>query len=81
MTTHGELTADQLEGLGKEFAVDPKNRLLQNALTRNEVERLISNGVFVAEYPLGEGTRARFVRTQVLAAARRWESATRTIPK
>ena len=40
MTTHGELTADQLERLGKEFAVDPKNRLLQNALTRNEVDEI-----------------------------------------
>ena len=38
MTTHGELTADQLERFGKEFAVDPKSRLLQNALTRNEVD-------------------------------------------
>ena len=40
MTTHGELTADQFERLGKEFAVDPKNRLLQNALTRNEVDEI-----------------------------------------
>jgi bleomycin hydrolase len=40
MTTQGELTSDHLERLGKEFAVDSKNRLLQNVLTRNEVDEI-----------------------------------------
>src|SRR3954454_10792764 len=40
MTTLGELTTDQLQQLGKEFAADAKNRLLQNALTRNQVDEV-----------------------------------------
>ncbi len=40
MTSPGELATDQLERLSKEFAADPKSRLLQNALTRNEVDEI-----------------------------------------
>src|SRR4051812_259193 len=37
METLGQLTVDQVQRFGKEFAADPQQRLLQNALTRNEV--------------------------------------------
>lgn len=40
MTTLGEFTTDQMQRLSKEFAADAKNRLLQNALTRNEVDQV-----------------------------------------
>jgi bleomycin hydrolase len=40
METPGELTADQVQRFGKEFAADPQQRLLQNAMTRNEVDAL-----------------------------------------
>lgn len=44
-------------------------------LAREELSVLVRNGVFVAEYPLGRNRRrARFVRTQVLAVARKWEA-------
>lgn len=57
---------------------------------RHEMDQLVAQGVFRAEYPFGGvrreqrgrrvvlcGARARFVRTQVLAAARRlWERET-----
>src|SRR3954454_8338899 len=36
METLGQLTGDQVQRFGKEFAADPQQRLLQNALTRNE---------------------------------------------
>lgn len=42
--------------------------------TKNEVQRLIEKGVFVAKYPLGTGSRARFIRSQVLSAARALEA-------
>ncbi len=38
METLGQLTMDQVQRFGKEFAADPQQRLLQNALTRNEVD-------------------------------------------
>lgn len=38
METPGELTIDTVLRFGKEFAADPQQRLLQNALTRNEVD-------------------------------------------
>src|SRR3954454_18605486 len=38
METLGQLTGDQVQRFGKEFAADPQQRLLQNALTRNEVD-------------------------------------------
>jgi bleomycin hydrolase len=38
METLGQLTVDQVQRFGKEFAADPQQRLLQNALTRNEVD-------------------------------------------
>src|SRR3954452_128704 len=38
METPGELTIDQVLRFGKGFAADPQQRLLQNALTRNEVD-------------------------------------------
>lgn len=42
-------------------------------LTRREISTLVRKGTFVRKYPLGKGTRARFVRKQVLAVARQWE--------
>lgn len=56
---------------------------LQSAfgMSNGEIERAVSKGIFVAKYPFGEGTRARFVRTQVLAVARGWEGRAPTIPK
>ena len=39
MTT-GELTTHEIERLAKEFATDPQHRLLQNALTRNQVDEI-----------------------------------------
>lgn len=41
-------------------------------LTKHEFKALVKEGVFVAKYPCGSGTRARFVRSQVMAAAKRW---------
>ena len=38
METLGQLTVDQVQRFAKEFAADPQQRLLQNALTRNEVD-------------------------------------------
>jgi bleomycin hydrolase len=40
MATQGELTIDHLQRLAKEIAADPKHRMLQNALTRNEVDEV-----------------------------------------
>jgi bleomycin hydrolase len=36
----GELTSDQVQRLAKEFVADPQQRLLQNALTRNQVDEV-----------------------------------------
>jgi hypothetical protein len=41
-------------------------------LTKEEMAALVRDGTFVAEYPI-KGGRARFVRSQVLAVAKRWE--------
>lgn len=43
--------------------------------TEEEIRTLIDQNVFRAEYPFGKATRARFVRSQVLGVARRWEGA------
>src|SRR3954470_5715093 len=40
METPGELTIDHVQRFGKEFAADPQQRVLQNALTRNEVDAI-----------------------------------------
>jgi bleomycin hydrolase len=40
METPGELTADQVQRFGKEFAAEPQQRLLQNALTRNDADEI-----------------------------------------
>jgi bleomycin hydrolase len=40
MTHPGELTTDRIQALAKEFAADPQQRLLQNALTRNQVDEI-----------------------------------------
>jgi len=40
MTTTGELTTDHLQRFAKEVAADPKHRVLQNALTRNQVDQI-----------------------------------------
>lgn len=41
-------------------------------LTKEEMRTLVDDKTFVAKYPVKNG-RARFVRSQVLAVARRWE--------
>lgn len=41
-------------------------------LTEEEMTILVAARTFVAEYPI-KGGRARFVRSQVVAVARRWE--------
>ncbi|MEP6796533.1 MAG: C1 family peptidase, partial [Lapillicoccus sp.] len=38
--TSGELTTQDIEHLTKEFGADPQHRLLQNALTRNQVDEI-----------------------------------------
>lgn len=38
--TSGELTAQDIEHLAKEFGADPQHRLLQNVLTRNQVDAI-----------------------------------------
>ncbi len=43
MTATGELTSDYVQRLGKEFAADPQQRLLQNALTRNQVDEIATD--------------------------------------
>ena len=40
MAALGELTSDHLQQFAKEVAADPKHRILQNALTRNEVDEV-----------------------------------------
>src|SRR5690242_18509981 len=40
MDTHGALTTDHLQRFAKEIEADPKHRILQNALTRNEVDEV-----------------------------------------
>src|SRR5262245_34105264 len=40
MDIPGELTSDHLQRFAKEVAADPKHRILQNALTRNEVDEV-----------------------------------------
>lgn len=42
--------------------------------TGEEMTSLVNDGTFVAKYPV-VGGRARFVRSQVLAVARKWEDA------
>lgn len=39
-------------------------------LSRKEMDSLVRSGVFAAKYIVGKKKRARFERTQVLAAAR-----------
>lgn len=41
-------------------------------LSRKEMDQLVRSKVFVAKYPLGPRTRARFMRSQVLAVVRTW---------
>lgn len=41
-------------------------------LTKEETRALVDDGTFVAKYPV-KGGRARFVRSQVLGVAKRWE--------
>jgi hypothetical protein len=43
-------------------------------LTRRQFAVLVADGVFVAKYPFGRGTRARFLRSQVIEVAREWQA-------
>jgi len=45
-------------------------------LSRRELDDLVERKVFVAKYPMGARSRARFLRSQVLAVARTWETVT-----
>lgn len=74
-TTGGISAADVDAKLPRTFFVMRGH--IQNAygLTKEEMSLLVACGTFRAEYPFGKKTRARFVRTQVMAVARKMETA------
>lgn len=81
--TTGGITALEVQSkLPATYFVMRGNLQAAFGFSRTEIDALISSGVFVAKYPFGPKTRARFVRTQVLAAVRKWEaSPAEPIPK
>lgn len=87
-TATGGITAAEVDAkMPRTFFVMRGDIQRAFGLTKDDTAVLIDNGTFVAKYPLGDarkerrgkktvtkGPRARFVRSQVLDVARRWES-------
>lgn len=86
-TTGGVSAADVDSKLPQRFFVMRGDVMAAFGLTGEEMTVLVGQGVFRAEYPLGKSrtvtakkkqkivtARMRFVRTQVLAVARKWEA-------
>lgn len=61
------------EKLPKSFFVRRGHVRAAFGLSEEDMTALVANGTFVAEYPV-KGGRACFVRTKVLAVARKWEA-------
>ena len=70
-------TVDAL--LQRTFWIKRSNVMAAFGLSGEEMTILVNGGVFRAEYPFGPGTRARFVRSQVLDVARKWTDAQRNL--
>lgn len=73
-TTGGINVSDVEETLPKTYFVMRGQIASAFGFSREETATLITQGVFVAKYPFGSKTRARFVRGQVLAVARNWNA-------
>jgi hypothetical protein len=76
-SSSGAITAADVDAkLPRRFFVMRGDLQSAFGLSKEEIAALINDGTFVAKYPLGKaGKRARFVRSQVLAVARKWELA------
>jgi hypothetical protein len=84
----GVSAAEIEQRLPKTFFVMRGHIAAAFGFTKEELSVLIADGVFVPKYPFGgapcvekrgkktivRGERARFVRSQVLAVARKWEA-------
>lgn len=82
-TTGGITAADVEAKLPRTFFVKRGDLMHAFGFTSEEITALIEQKVFKAEYPLGKTTkirgktvsaRMRFVRSQCVAVARRWEA-------
>jgi hypothetical protein len=73
-TTGGINVADVETRLPKTYFVMRGHVERAFGLTKEEMTLLIGTKTFVPEYPFGPKTRARFVRSKLLAQARKWES-------
>lgn len=82
-TTAGASLATIEAALPRGFFVTRGDIARAFAFTKTEMAALVKSGVFVAEYPAGASrahrgrtvcARARFVRSAVLAVARKWEA-------
>lgn len=73
--TSGGISAAEVEAkLPRTFFVMRGHVADAFGLTRHEIRTLVEDGIFRAEYPFGKRRRARFVRTQILQVARKWET-------
>lgn len=72
--TAGIDAATIAERLPKAFFVRRGHVRAAFGLSEEDMTALVLNKTFVAEYPVAGG-RACFVRTKVLAVARKWEGA------
>lgn len=73
--TGGVTAADVEARLPKTYFVMRGHVQQAFGLTKEETAMLIASRTFVAEYPFGDGTRARFVRSKLITQARKWEAA------
>lgn len=73
--TSGAVSAAEIEAkLPKSFFVRRGHVREAFGLSEEDMTALVGNKTFAAEYPV-KGGRACFVRTKILAVARRWEGA------
>lgn len=74
MSATGGITMAEVDAnLPRKFFVMRGDIQLAFGLSKEEVRTLVNDGVFCAEYPFGKKKKARFVRTAVIAVARKWE--------
>lgn len=73
---NGGTTAAEVDAkLPRKFFVMRGHIMDAFELTRGDMSALVDGGTFCAEYPFGKRKKARFVRTAVMAVARKWEKA------
>lgn len=71
--TGGVNAADVDAKLPRTFFVRRGHVRAAFGLSEEDMTSMVQSGVFVAEYPVKKG-RACFVRSKVVAVARRWEA-------